>query len=204
MGAEALGPGQWRAVALSGTYDSSPRRGVFAGWPQRLAGARDGTLKLWDGRRETLAQLRETYGRSQDSSFSPTVELCCRKRRQDAEVVGRRSGNWCATSRHTMVRSVVFSADGRALLSVIADGTIRLWDAMAIRDGSKDPLSDNLLRDTNCIALAPDGRFVAGGDPASWSPCRNNEFVQPYDFMRINQRGTIPEILISPSFVPTP
>jgi RNA polymerase sigma factor (sigma-70 family) len=60
---------------------------------------------------------------------------------------------------------VAFSADGRVLAAVCADGTIRLWEVPAGREVKRFPSPQG--SDVGCLAFAPDGRELAcgGGQP---------------------------------------
>ncbi|KAL3457447.1 hypothetical protein BJX64DRAFT_293126 [Aspergillus heterothallicus] len=56
---------------------------------------------------------------------------------------------------------VVFSSDGRLLASCSWDGTVRLWDPIR---GSLVRLIDSGVDNILCIALSPDGDFIALGN----------------------------------------
>lgn len=60
------------------------------------------------------------------------------------------------------IREVVFTPDGKRILSSSEDGTIRIWNAAS---GVQERLFDSTSGVTNCEALAvsPDGRFFAEG-----------------------------------------
>ena len=59
------------------------------------------------------------------------------------------------------VNSVVFSPDGKTVVSGSADGTIRLWDA--ITGAHKKTLTDHNDFPVNSIVFGPDGRTFASG-----------------------------------------
>ena len=83
---------------------------------------------------------------------------------------------------HTaIVKQVLFTPDGRELISVGYDKVIRIWDVgtgQAIRTlrGQAGPGSEGMIY---AAALGPDGRTLATG---GWSPGRN-QYITLFDFL---------------------
>lgn len=60
------------------------------------------------------------------------------------------------------VRSVAFTSESQTLASSSADGTVRLWN---IESGLEvRQFNSKSKADFNCVAVSPDGKYIAAGD----------------------------------------
>jgi len=130
-------------------------------------GCRDGVVKLWDvASGKALGTLRHT-DRVQSVAFSPDGEIL-------AAGGGLFAGGditlWNVATRHqratltghtASVWSLLFSHDGKTLVSGSWDKTVKLWDVATGRESRT--LAEHASR-VAAVALSPDGAMLATGD----------------------------------------
>ena len=130
------------------------------------AATEDGTVQLWDMRRDRLAGTLTGLVHIVDSvAFSPNGRTVA---------AGSRGGVirlWDAPSRRQLGRalrahsgsiySVTFSPNGRILAAASADGTVQLWD---VNSRSLIGQVDNHAGAIASLAFSPNGRSLAAGD----------------------------------------
>jgi WD40 repeat protein len=136
---------------------------------------RDGTVRLWDARRDQQLGSLETDVDGLALAFSPNGRLLATGR-SDGSVrlwdVPRRSMLATLNGHTDRVLAVSFSQDGRTLATGSADRTVRVWDvgqrsAVATLTGHR-----NLIPD---LAFSSDGRTLASaghddGTARLWNP----------------------------------
>jgi WD40 repeat protein len=163
----------------------SPNGGVLA------AGARDGTIALWQvATQRLLATIGAYRGFTTAVSFSPDGRTLA----SAGDDVGKLPVKlWNVRSRALAApplehpdgspTSVAFSPDGRTLASGDASGAIVLWDVK-----SKRPIPPQLVghaRNVERLVFSPDGKTLASGSADStlqlWNVTKHTRLGQPFD-----------------------
>ncbi|KAI5829073.1 WD40 repeat-like protein [Schizophyllum commune Tattone D] len=125
-----------------------------------------GTLRIWDA--ETLAQVgHDLVGdeeRIRSVAFSPdSARVASRStvvRIWDVETQRQHGDDFRLSSRSYAAHCMVFSPDGRCIVSGFSDGTVRTWDTVEnCQVGDHLRLEEVIV----CIALSPDGLLIACG-----------------------------------------
>ena len=140
------------------------------------SGSRDNTIRLWDVNtgRHLRTFTTHAYGWSLSVAFSPdgqTLASCNGgnlvrgprlKDRQSIHLWNVTSGElkWALTGYTFRINSVVFSPDGRALVSGNYDDTVRLWET---RTGALVRIFTGHRDSVNSVSFSPDGTTLASG-----------------------------------------
>jgi WD40 repeat protein len=146
-----------------------------------------GTLRLWDtdtGKVVHTWLINEKYGVS-SMAFAPDSKKLAFHNREDKSVqlADVTEGKLVRTflGHKYNVHSLVFSADGRTLISAGDDGAIRLWD---IASGKELRRYGDEKMTVCCLALAPDGKTLAYGTIDGlvhiWDIAGNKDLVPPW------------------------
>ena len=132
-------------------------------------GATDGSVRLWDERRRTLADILLGVPRAPSSmAFHPDARMLALGGANGSvrlwDLRGHRPIGAPLHGHDKATTALAFSRDGRRLVSGGGDGTVAVWDVERWqRIGGVHWHSDNTEVRVTSVAFSPDGRTLASG-----------------------------------------
>ncbi len=123
-------------------------------------GSHDRTVRLWDARDGRLKSRWECDASVLALAFAPEGDVlyCGEPAVVRARDVATGAGGASGTSHRNWVFSLSLSRDGRTLATGSHDGTVRLWDAVGMREVLVLPTNAGEVK---CVTLAPNGNALA-------------------------------------------
>ncbi len=133
--------------------------------------SKDGSVKLWSGERTPIVprefRTKEDPAETYSVAYSPdggliavggkdkTISLFDSKTRHALREF---------TGHNDMVFRMVFTKDGKSLLSASGDGTVRLWNVATGEELHKWNAHGETVSMVRSLALSPDGQRIAAGN----------------------------------------
>ena len=163
-------PLMWASPALTRTLSEHAAAVKFVGFSRdgqtMISASQDGTVKVWDARRNALQFSMGTeprFGQVTSAAASPDGHVVATGQWTGEvifwDILGKKWGRVISAHKH-LVLAMAFSSDGEILVTAGQDHQIRLWEVSTQRLLTSFP---NAGGAAYSIAFSPDGLSTASG-----------------------------------------
>lgn len=138
-----------------------------------VSAANDRTIRVWSASQGSHVIIKTGYGASRTASISPDGSLVASRFETGLAVWNAKTGDRIAplvgdASADGTVLRVLFSPDGKTIVSGHERGTVRIWNPNSLKNvGELRRAKPNLdSHPVQCIAFLPDDQLAVGYDNA--------------------------------------